>query len=64
MPLEQQQKAVPPNILKGLLSGMPAEQQQKAVTPDILSDLLDQMSKEELRKMESEIHSRLREKTG
>lgn len=43
---------------------MPLEQQQKAVTPDILSDLLDQMSKEELRKMESEIHSRLREKTG
>lgn len=52
------------DILRRILSEMPLEQQQKAVTPDILSDLLDQMSKEELRKMESEIHSRLREKTG
>jgi len=46
MPLEQQQKAVSPDILKSILSGMPVEQKQETIR-----DVLRQMSKEERQKI-------------
>jgi len=46
MPLEQQQKAVSPDILKSILSGMSVEQKQETIR-----DVLSQMSKEERQKI-------------